>query len=230
MKKIALLAASLLIGLAAFAADLTIDYQMNVAAPDAANNYLTVKGPAFNAEKDQFDAATSASKLESTAMFNVYRTDIFGGKILPGGFRSLLLYPVADDATRTGDNLQVSKASSGVITIRYVHRGTANELVTDKDGKLQFPALVVKARKIGHSDNTIHPDFSKDGKATGVDFAKVWDAKIADGKVVGTTTSKTGKIVDDAANSTVYGYSGFVQVSFDGKILKMAGTLAIAKK
>ena len=230
MKRLIVAIAVLLAAGAAFAADLQIDYQMNVAVTDYANNYLSVKGPAVTLAKDQFDAGTGASKLESTAMFNIYRNDIYNGKLMPGALRSLFLYPVADEATRLGDNLQVAKAANGVITIRYTHRGTANEIVTDAAGKLSFPGLVVKARKIGHTDNVIHPDFSKDGKATGVDWAKVWDASIADGKVVGATSSKTGKITDDTANSKVYGYKGDLQVTFDGKILKIAGTLTIEDK
>ncbi len=232
MKRIAIVSVLLLAALAAFAADpaFTLDYQMNVVAADAANNYLTFSGLSGSANKDQFDAATGASKLESTVMLNAYRTDLLGGKIMPGALRSLLLYPVADDKTRIDDALSVSMASSGVITIRYVHRGTAYEIVTDKSGKLSMPSLVVKTRKIGHTDNTIHSDFSSNGKASGVDWAKVWNASIADGKQVGSTTSKTGKITDDVANSTVYEYKGDIQVSFDGKILKMAGTLLVVKK
>ena len=49
-------------------------------------------------------------------------------------------------------------------------------------------------RKIGHSDNQIHTDFSATGEVTNVNWAKVWDASVADGKKVGTTASKTGKI------------------------------------
>jgi len=49
-------------------------------------------------------------------------------------------------------------------------------------------------RKIGHSDNQIHTDFSATGEVANVNWARVWDASVADGKKVGTTASKTGKI------------------------------------
>jgi hypothetical protein len=49
---------------------LTIDYQVNAVAADDANNYLTFKGPVASANKDQFDAVSGASKLESTFNFN----------------------------------------------------------------------------------------------------------------------------------------------------------------
>ncbi len=229
-----LLAAFVLCAFAASAADLTIDFQVNVAAKDYANNYLTFKGANNSVAKDQFvpaaDGTTGASKLLSTELFNSYRYDVRGKKTMPGALRSLLLYAVADDGTRTGDNLTATKAADGTIMIRYVHRGTAYEIVTDKAGKLALPTTTVRMRKIGHTDNTIHADFSKDGKATGVDWAKVWDASIADGKTVGTTTSKTGKIAPDVAESEFFVLQGTLQVTLAGSILKIAGDLDAVKK
>ncbi|MDP3177583.1 MAG: hypothetical protein Q8M76_06740, partial [Spirochaetaceae bacterium] len=124
------------------AADLTIDYQVNTVREDYAANYLTFQGKAASAMKDQLDAVSGASKLESTVLFNIYRFDIYGGKLLPGAFRSLFLYPVADDATRTGDGLSVSKNADGAIVVRFAHRGTANEIVTGTDGVVRFPTTV----------------------------------------------------------------------------------------
>ena len=213
---------------AASAADLSISLQVNTASKDYANNYLTFIGKAVSAEKDQYtetDATSGASKLESTPMFNVYRWDIFGGKLLPGGLRGLFLYPVASDDTRTGDGLSVIKNADGSLLIRYVHRGTANQFSTDAAGKVSLPSLVVKTRKIGHFDNVISTDFSPTGKVANVDWKKVWDASITDGKQVGTTASKTGKIVDDMATSNVYVWTGTLQFTVDGKILKVAGDL-----
>jgi hypothetical protein len=214
------------------AADLVIDYQMNVAAADDANNYLSFTGKPASVKKDQFDAVTGASKLESTALFNVYRYDVQGGKALPGGMRSLLLYPVAGDPTRLDDALAVTKDSTGVITVRYVHRGVAYELVTDKSGKYALPGSM-RTRKIGYiagaGPQVISADFSSNGKASGVDWKKVWDASIAD-KVIGATTNKTGPIAPDEANSSWYVWTGTLQLSLEGKIFKIAGELAAAKK
>lgn len=231
-RSVLLIAAFVLCAFAAAAADLTIDYQVNVAAKDYANNYFTFKGGNHSVEKDQFvvDGTSGASKLGSTELFNTYRFDVRGKKTMPGGLRSLFLYPVADDGTRTGDNLQVSKAGNGTITIRYVHRGTAYEIVTDKTGALVLPITTARMRKIGHSDNQIHADFSKNGKATGVDWAKVWDASIADGKTVGSTTSKTGKIAPDVAESEFFVFAGTLKVTFARNILKIAGELNAVKK
>lgn len=239
MKKIALSIALLALAGLAFAQapaapTLSIDYQVNAVAADDANNYLTFKGPVASANKDQFDAVSGASKLESTFVLNYYRNDIFGKKILPGGLRGLFLYPIAGDKTRLEDALNVTKLADGSIRVRYVHRGTANEIVTDKAGKLVFPGATVQARKIGYivgeGPQVISNEFSADGTAAKVDWAKVWDKNIAGGKAIGATTNKTGDITADVANSELVGYEGALQFAFDGKILKIAGDLKILKK
>ncbi len=226
-----------LFALAAFAlsaADLKIEMKVNVNAKDYANNYLSFTGAVNSVDKDQFvpgaDATSGASKLLSTEVFNAYRFDVKGKTTLPGSLRSLLLYAVADDGTRTGDDLTVTKAASGVITIRYIHRGTAYEIVTDAAGKLALPATNIKSRKIGHTDNTIHADFSSNGKASGVDWNKVWDTSIADGKTIGTTTSKTGKVTADVATSDMYVWQGSYQFAFDGTYLRLYSELNAVKK
>ena len=231
-RSVLLIAAFVLCAFAASAADLTIDMQVNVAAKDYANNYLTFKGANNSVEKDQFvvDGTSGASKLLSTELFNSYRFDVRGKKTMPGGLRSLFLYPVADDGTRTGDNLQVSKAADGTVMVRYVHRGTAYEIVTDKTGALVLPTTAARMRKIGHSDNQIHADFSSNGKPSGVDWAKVWNASIADGKQVGTTASKTGKIAPDVAESEFFALAGTLKFTFAGNLLKIAGELNAVKK
>jgi len=229
-----LIAAFVLCAFFASAADLTIDMQVNTAAKDYANNYFTFKGGNHSADKDQFvlaaDGTTGASKLGTTELFNTYRFDVRGKKTMPGGLRSLFLYAVADDGTRTGDNLQVSKAADGTVMVRYVHRGTAYEIVTDKTGALVLPATTARMRKIGHSDNQIHADFSSNGKPSGVDWAKVWNASIADGKQVGSTASKTGKIAPDVAESEFFALAGTLKFTFAGNLLKIAGELNAVKK
>jgi hypothetical protein len=229
--RIAVLCAAVfaLCALAVSAADLTIDMQVNTTAQDYANNYLTFTGALNSVQKDQADATSGASKQFSTEVFNAYRYDATGKQTLPGALRNLLLYAVAPDSVRSGDNLTVTKAASGVITIRFVHRGNAFEVTTDAGGKINLPITSVRTRTIGHTDNTISPDFSSNGKTTGVDWAKVWNTSIADGKVVGTTTTKTGKVASDVATSAIYTWEGALQVSFDGKIMKLSGGLNAKK-
>ena len=237
MKKLILALSLLALAGVAFAQTvptLSIDYQVNAVAADDANNYLTFKGPVASSNKDQFDATSGASKLESTFTFNYYRNDIFGKKILPSGLRGFFLYPIAGDKTRIDDALNVTKNSDGSIRVRFIHRGTAYEFTTDKSGKVTFPGFTVNTRKIGYiageGPQVIAPDFSSNGTAAKVDWAKVWDAKIVGGKVIGTTTNKTGDITLDVANSELLGYEGVLQFTFDGKILKVVGDLKILKK
>lgn len=227
-KRIALVAVLVLVAAGAFAADLTIATQVNLAVADYANNFFTFKGSVGASDKDQFvlsaDATSGASKLESTVIFNPYRMDVKGKKLLPAGLRGLFLYGIADYGTLKADALNVS-ASDGVITIQSVHRGTAYKIVTDAAGKLAFPGGSFSMRVIGATNNVIHTDFSASGKAADIDWAKVWNPSTPDGKVVGTTTAKTGKIGPDAPGSELFAWEGTLQVSFDGKILKLTGEL-----
>jgi hypothetical protein len=222
-----------LVAAGAFAADLTIATQVNLSAADYANNFFTFKGAVGASDKDQFvlsaDATSGASKLESTIIFNPYRTDVKGKKLLPAGLRGLFLYGVADYGTLKEDALNVAVAN-GVVTIQSVHRGTAYKIVTDASGKLAFPGGSFSMRVIGATDNVVHPDFSASGKTADVDWAKVWNPATPDGKVVGTTTVKTGKIAADAPASEIFAWEGSLQVSFDGKILKVFGDLNAVKR
>jgi hypothetical protein len=206
---------------------------VNTTAQDYAGNYLTFKGAVNSVEKDQFaagtDATSGASKLASTEVFNAYRFDVKGRPTMPSALRFVLLYAVANDGIRTGDNLKVIKAAGGGITVRFVHRGSAFEIVTDAAGKLLLPATGMKNRRIGHTDNTISTDFSPSGKTADVDWKKVWDTSIADGKQVGTTATKTGKVTADTATSDMFQWEGAYQLAFDGKLLKITAALDAKK-
>lgn len=234
-KLLVVMALTLLVVAGAFAADLTISTQVNLTAADYANNFFTFKGSNGASDKDQFvlgpDAVSGASKLESTVTFNTYRTDVKGKKLIPAGLRGLFLYGIADYGTLKNDGLNVTAAPSGVITIQSVHRGTAYKLVTDASGKLALPGGSFSMRVIGTTDNkNIHPDFSSNGTIPGVDWAKVWDASIADGKVIGTSTTKTGKVLADAPASEFFAWEGALKATFDGTYLKLAGEFNAVKK
>lgn len=212
-----------------FAAELTIDYQFNLAGKDYANNYLTVKGPADSITKDQYvavDATTGASKFKGTAVINSYAADAAKNKTLPAGFVSFMKYAVSGDTFRTDDALAVTKAADGVIRVRYIHRGTAYEFWTDNTGKLDFSKAQFLMRKIGHTDNVLSTDFSASGKTANAEWAKIWDTKIADGAKVGNTTSVTGKVALDTAPATSpTPWKGVLQFTLTGTVLKVSGTL-----
>ncbi|MDX9800775.1 MAG: hypothetical protein RBT69_05495 [Spirochaetia bacterium] len=230
MKKITILVILIVFSaMALYAADLAVYSQVNLYEQDYANNYFTFRGSNNANEKDSFDAVAGASKGHTTELFNSYRRDVKGNPTMPVGLRSLFLYSVASNATMTGDNLTAVQANDGTITIRYVHRGTAYEIVTDKAGKLSLPKGNYRMRKIGHTDNTIHPDFSSTGKAANVDWNKVWNTSIADGKQVASTPAKTGKVLNDYATSEYFQFAGTLQAKIEGKFLKVYGELDAVK-
>jgi len=226
---------------------LVIDYQYNVTAPDTAN-YLTFSGPhrygraggnKMDVTKDSLDTVSGASRYQSTAIFSIaYQNDIAQRAAFPSGVRGLLLYPVASDTIRREDNLTVTRANNGVITVQYVHRGTAYRITTDAQGRLSFPKGNYQIRQVGFisaaGPQVIARDFSSTGEAAQIDWAKVWDNKIQAGRPIqsltranGTVpaTATTGAITNDWENSTIFHFSGNLQFAWDGKILKITGSL-----
>lgn len=237
MKKIALLLSLFLVlGVTAFAQDLKIDFQVNVAAADT-GNYFTFTGPIryMAADKDTLDATSGASKAGSTHFFMPYLYDVKGKTVLPSGLRGLFLFAVAPNSQRTDDNLTASKAADGVITVQYVHRGTAYRLVTDKTGKLSFPKGDYTRRAIGFiqgaGPQVLSLDFSADGKVSTANWAKIWDPKTPDGKEIKAgVASKTGKIMDDnGVDEAMFKWEGQLQVTLNGSILKIVGGLNAVK-
>lgn len=236
MKKIALLLTLLVVGTMAFAQDLKIDYQVNVAAADTAN-YFTFTGPIryMAADKDTLDATSGASKAGSTHFFMPYLYDVKGKAVLPSGLRGLFLFAVSPVTQRTDDNLTASKAADGVITVQYIHRGTAYKLVTDKNGKFSFPKGDYTRRAVGFiqgaGPQVISTDFSANGSSATANWAKIWDPKTPDGKEIKAgVANKTGKITDDnGVADGMFKWEGELQVTLNGSILKIAGGLNAVK-
>lgn len=236
-RKLLVLAVALaLVGGLAFAQDLKVESVLDLAQAAKAN-YFTFVGPIryMTADKDHIDTATGASVKNSTEMFQPYLLDVKGKQAMPSGLRGLFLYSVAPAALRVDDNLTISK-TGGVITVRYVHRGTAYELVTDANGKFTFPEGQYRKRAIGFIEGegpqVLHKDFSPDGTAAKVNWAKVWDASVAGGKeVVAGKPAKTGAIAPDVALAeSMFYWEGSLQVSFDANVLKIAGGLNAVKR
>ena len=104
------------------------------------------------------------------------------------------------------------------ITIQYAHRGTAYRITTDKSGKLLFPNGSFESRAIGYiqgaGPQVISKDFSADGTAATIDWAKVWDSSVAGGKAVDEkSTAKTGNIAKNiAAADAKYVFDGALQL------------------
>jgi hypothetical protein len=222
------------------AQELKIEYQYKVTGPDGAN-FLTFTGPLRQVavNKDALDAASGASKQKATALFTAYQTDVLGKAAFPGGLRGLLLYPVAPQTIRTDDNLQVSKAANGSITIQYVHRGVAYGIVTDNAGKINLgPSGATSGTQIlmrtvgyiqGAGPQVLHSDFSPDGTAARVNYGAVWNPSTPSGKPVGNTQTSS-RVPDSPDPASLFYWTGSLQVSFDNNILKISGTLKAVKR
>jgi hypothetical protein len=236
MKKLAVLLVLLAVAATAFAQDLKIDYQVNVAAEDPAN-FFSFTGPIryMAVTKDTLDATSGASKFGSTHLFQPYLLDVKGKNTLPSGLRGLFLFAVAAKTQRSDDNLIATKAADGVITVQYIHRGTAYRLVTDASGKFSFPKGNYARRAVGFiqgaGPQVISTDFSADGTSKTANWYKIWDPAVADGKEIKAgVAAKTGKIMDDnGVADAMFKWEGSLQVTLDGSILKIVGGLNAVK-
>lgn len=226
-----------LIGSVAYSQDLKIDFQLDISGT-ARTNYLTFTGPIryMAVEKDHYDGGTGASVALSTEKFQPYRYDVLGKNALSDGFRGLLLFGVAGNEQLKSDNVTIDKASNGVITIQFAHRGTAYKIVTDRNGRINFPDGTFQKRAIGYivggGPQVISKDFSSDGTAAGIDWGKVWNAGIAGGKTVAAgNAAKTGNIVNDTASAdSMFYWKGALDTTFNRNVLAISGGLDVVKR
>jgi hypothetical protein len=227
----------ILLGVSLPAQELAIDYSYNVVSPDT-SNYLTFRSPVryVGTEKDSYDSVSGASRFKATSFFAPIQTDMQGKATFPTGFRGILLFPVAPASVRIEDNLRVTKAADGVITMEYVHRGVAYKTATDRTGKIGFPRGNFAMRTIGYiqgdTPQVISRDFSPDGTAASVDWKKVWDPRSSGGKeILPGVPARTGAIQNDYGDyMAMFNWDGVLQVGFDNNILKISGSLKPVKR
>jgi hypothetical protein len=218
------------------AQDLSIDYRYDTSGP-AQGNYLTYRSAIryIAADKDAFDAASGASKQKSTSLFAPIQTDIMGRATISGGFRSLLMFPLAPDATRIEDNLHVYKEGP-VITMEYAHRGAAYRIQTDKNGNIGFPRGNYVTRVIGYiqgaGPQVISRDFSPDGTAARIDWKKVWDPTVPPGQLVAQgNETRTGPIQNDYGDMmAMFNWDGVLTVQVEQSVLTIKGVLRPVKR
>lgn len=202
-----------------FAQNVTIDYRMNIRAADPAGNYLKWSFGNLNLS-DAFDAVTGASKMKSTAQFDAVRYDSASSKQLtiPGGLRSLFMFPLAPWNTAVDDSLQVGTAGKQVI-IRYVHRGVAYEFRTDANGKLNILTGCTSAAGIADNNNNsfvLKSNYVKSGadprRMNNLDWTKI-------------------RLMNDSysPNASRY-YEGTLDVAYSDGILAIKGTMIEKKK
>jgi hypothetical protein len=218
------------------AQDLSIDYRFNVLGRNE-GNYLSYTSAIryVAADKDAFDAVSGASRQKSTSLFAPLQSDIMGRATISGGFRSLLMFPLAADEVRVEDNLHVYKEGS-VIVMEYVHRGVAYRIQTDERGNISFPRGSYVMRTVGYivggGPQVISADFSATGTAAGVDWRKVWDPNVSSGRSIDSRSEvKTGPIQNDYGDMmAMFNWDGTLAVGFENSVLTIQGVLRPVKR
>lgn len=216
MKNSKFIIAALVLAVAAslaVAQKVSIDFRFNTEAADAKNHFnWSADGKTV---KDGFDAATGASKAQSTTAFNVVRYDNETTKknAIPAGLRALVLYPVASWDTAVADAFTVTENKKQLV-IRFVHRGTAYQITTDSKGKIDtgdsFQIATGIADNIG-GKFMIKDEFLK----AGGDKANMADLD----------WSKIRLIDDEAAEDATVDYDGELSASLKKGILTVKGNL-----
>lgn len=193
----------------------TVDYKLNTAFEAYDTNYFkwTYGGETV---EDMFDAAAGASVKGSTKKFNEVRYSAPAEEkkaALPSGLRGLFLYAVSSRSLAEGDALQVME-EAGVITIRFVHRGKAYELMTDKNGNFDPLTGAKIAKGVGvNNDNTftLKEEFLKEGGDPADMTALDW--------------SKISLEADKYSPEAKYHYEGSLKFELKDGVLGVTGTL-----
>jgi hypothetical protein len=202
-----------------FAQNVKIDYRMNVRTSNTSGNYFKWSFGNMNIN-DSLDASSGASKMQSTAKFDAVRYDSAASKQLtiPGGLRSLFLFPVASWNTAVDDSLQVGSSGKQVI-IRYVHRGNAYEFRTDANGKLNVLSDCYVAASVADNTNNslvLKSNYVKSGldprKMSSLDWTKI-------------------RLLNDVYSPTASRhYEGKLDVAYVDGVLTIKGNLIEKKK
>lgn len=213
MKRIFLSLLLVSLAFALVAQDVRIDFSFNTETEDA-DNYLSWS-LGNKVVKDAYDAESGASIAGSTYGFDVVRYDseVTKNTALAAGIRNLLLFPVSPFGIARGDNFNIDDTKQGLI-IRFVHRGTAYELRTDKKGNLDVISGVRSARGLAENIGgkfILKEEFRKDGtdgtKGSDLD----WD--------------KISLVPDTRAVTASRWYEGTLRAKYRKGILSMKGSL-----
>lgn len=189
-----------------------IDYRFN-AIRDDGENYFNWSADGDTVQ-DSFDAASGASKAQSTTKFNVVRYDETGQKkAIPGGLRGLVLYPVSPRSTADTDAFTV-ETQGNQITISFVHRNFAYRIVTDTNGRLNLSDGDFQMATV--CDNVGGKFVLKDEYVkAGGDKANMADAD----------WSKIPLAADRADSDAGYRYDGTLTLKYSNDVLTMTGNL-----
>ena len=190
------------------AADVKIDFRMNIAKQDYESNYFNWTLGKEATVQDKFDAVSGASLKGSTRAFNAVR---YAGNAadkkaaLPSALRSLFLFPLADWKFVVGYGLQITNTDG---------KTTAYELTTDNQGNFNLLTGAKIAKDIAEKTDTgfaIKPEYLKEGgdptKMSDLDWNKI--------------PLKNDTFAPDAA----YHYEGTLKFALKDNILTVNGAL-----
>ncbi|MDR3311528.1 MAG: hypothetical protein LBS64_00125 [Spirochaetaceae bacterium] len=197
----------------------SINMRFNVLKSETGKDYFIWSGEGRR-YSDNFDVISGASKLQSTRELNTVVYDsgnVDGRPAFPLGLRGLLLFAVAPYETVMNDDLRIV-ADGSALTIRFVHRGTAYEIVTDKRGRINLADSCKMAGSLTDTVGEKHllkPQYVKSGvdpeKMSSLDWSKI------------------DLVPDTAASNAFRKYAGVLQAKYEEGILTVKGTVKFAE-
>lgn len=192
----------------------SLDVRFNALAEDSANYFKWSEG-GNAAVADGYDAATGASKAQSTTRFDAVRYDNETSKkaAIPSGLRSLVLFPIASFDTAVNDAFTVTE-NGKQLTIRFVHRGTAYQIITDSNGKIDMATSFSTAA--GVADNIAGKFLLKD------EYLVAGGSKNDMNALDWTKITLTA---DTAAADATRSFEGTLDASYKNGILTVKGSL-----
>lgn len=207
-------AALVTLGCSNNAQKVSLDVRFNALAEDSANYFKWSEG-GNAAVADGYDAATGASKAQSTTRFDAVRYDNETSKkaAIPSGLRSLVLFPIASFDTAVNDAFTVTE-NGKQLTIRFVHRGTAYQIITDSNGKIDMATSFSTAA--GVADNIAGKFLLKD------EYLVAGGSKNDMNALDWTKITLTA---DTAAADATRSFEGTLDASYKNGILTVKGSL-----
>lgn len=192
--------------------DATIDFRFNAVSDDG-QNYLNWSVAGENIA-DTFDAASGASRAQTTSRFNAVRYDASGQrKAVPAGLRGLVLYPVASRATADNDAFTV-ETQGNQVTVTFIHYGTAYRITTDSNGSLSLSGGGFQTASVCENIGgrfLLRAEYVKEGG----DRSNMADAD----------WSKIPLVADAADSDADYTYDGTLTLRYANGVLTMTGGL-----
>ncbi|MHC6204091.1 hypothetical protein ACYULU_12965 [Breznakiellaceae bacterium SP9] len=204
------------IGFSVYAQEITINMRYNVLRSEPSRDYFnwSIGNRCIN---DSYDAISGASIARSTREFDAVRYDTPSTRryTLPRGIRHLVLFPVASRQYTDNFNLTVHEEGQRLI-IRFIVYGTAYQIQTDDNKKIDIRTACFIAEGITESNSLVSPIRSRYLKP-GNDPRNInsvdWD--------------KINWVPDTAVSNASRKYNGVLTAGYANGILILNGVLKI---